>query len=222
MKKNKFNLKSILCKINIFMEYKLYNNDLPATLKFNKIVAIDTETMGLKPHRDRLCVIQISNGDGIAHLVQITKNENSKRKNLLKLLKNKSITKLFHYARFDLAVLKKNLCDVEGPIFCTKIASKLCRTFGAKHGLKDLCFDLLGIELNKNQQTSDWGAVKLSKDQLEYASNDVWYLHNIKTELEKVLKREGKDMLAKECFKFLTTRSKLDLVGFEDIDIFSH
>ena len=204
------------------MEYKLYNNDLPATLKFNKVVAIDTETMGLKPHRDRLCVIQISNGDGIAHLVQVSKNKNSKPKNLMKLLRNKDITKLFHYARFDLSVLEKNICAVEGPIFCTKIASKLCRTFGAKHGLKDLCFDLLGIEINKNYQTSDWGAVKLSHHQLEYASNDVLYLHLIKKKLENILKREGKEQLARKCFEFLTTRSKLDLEGFEDLDIFSH
>ncbi len=204
------------------MEYKLYNNDLPSSLKFNNIVAIDTETMGLKPHRDRLCLVQISNGDGIAHLIQIKKNVKSKPKNLIKLLKNSKITKLFHFARFDLSILDKNICTVEGPIYCTKIASKLCRTFGAKHGLKDLCLDLLGIELNKIQQTSDWGAIKLSGSQLEYASCDVWYLHQIKKKLDTILKREGKDKIAKKCFEFLITRSKLDLAGFEDTDIFSH
>ena len=204
------------------MEYKLYNNDLPSSLKFNKVVAIDTETMGLKLHRDRLCLVQISNGDGIAHLIQIKKNIITKPKNLVKLLKDSKITKLFHFARFDLSVLNKNICPVEGPIFCTKIASKLCRTFGAKHGLKDLCFDLLGIELNKIQQTSDWGTKKLSNAQMEYASCDVWYLHQIKKKLEIILKREGKEKIAKKCFEFLITRSKLDLAGFEDIDIFSH
>ena len=131
------------------MEYKLYNNDLPSSLKFNKVVAIDTETMGLKLHRDRLCLVQISNGDGIAHLIQIKKNIITKPKNLITLLKDSKITKLFHFARFDLSVLNKNICPVEGPIFCTKIASKLCRTFGAKHGLKDLCLDLLGISVSK-------------------------------------------------------------------------
>ena len=204
------------------MEYKLYNNDLPSSLKFNKVVAIDTETMGLKPHRDRLCLVQISNGDGIAHLIQFKNNNKTKPKNLIKLLKNIKITKLFHFARFDLTILEKNICTVEGPIFCTKIASKLCRTFGAKHGLKDLCLDLLGIELNKLQQTSDWGSIKLSDKQLEYASCDVWYLHQIKKKLENILKREGKEKIAKKCFEFLITRSKLDLAGFEDTDIFSH
>ena len=204
------------------MDYKLYNNDVPATLKFNKVVAIDTETMGLKPLRDRLCLVQLSNGDGIAHLVHIKKNSVSKPKNLIKLLKNSKITKLFHFARFDLAVLEQNICSVKGPVFCTKIASKLCRTYGAKHGLKDLCSDLLGIQLNKMEQTSDWGSLKLTHNQLEYASSDVWYLHEIKNKLENILKREGKEEIANKCFEFLTTRSKLDLAGFEDTDIFSH
>ncbi len=204
------------------MEYKLYKNDLPATLKFSKIVAIDTETMGLKPHRDRLCLVQISNGDNIAHLVQLDGLKKTNFKNLKKLLKNPFITKIFHYARFDLTVLEKNICTVEGPLYCTKIASKLCRTFGAKHGLKDLCFDLLNIELDKQNQTSDWGAENLSVQQLKYAASDVLYLHKLKIKLDKLLKREIKEELAKNCFKFLKTRSQLDLAGFEDLDIFSH
>ena len=204
------------------MEYKLYKNDLPATFKFKKIVAIDTETMGLKPSRDRLCLVQISNGDGIAHLVQITKNNKSSFTNLKKLLKNKSTTKIFHYARFDIAVLEKNICKIQGPIFCTKIASKLTRTFGAKHGLKDLCLDLLGIQLDKQNQTSDWGAEKYKKEQLEYASHDVLHLHKLKLKLEKLLKRENKVDLADKCFAFLKTRSQLDIEGFEDLDIFAH
>ena len=204
------------------MRYKLYKNDLPATFKFNKIVAIDTETMGLKPFRDRLCLIQISNGDGLAHLVQVSNKTKTNFFNIKKLLKNKSITKVFHYARFDLAVLEKNICSIDGPIFCTKIASKLTRTFGAKHGLKDLCSDLLGIELDKEKQTSDWGADKLTERQLVYASKDVLYLHDLKKHLEKLLKRENKKKLATECFEFIKTRARLDLDGFEDLDIFSH
>ena len=204
------------------MRYKLYKNDLPATFKFNKIVAIDTETMGLKPFRDRLCLIQISNGDGLAHLVQVSNKTKTNFFNIKKLLKNKSITKVFHYARFDLAVLEKNICSIDGPIFCTKIASKLTRTFGAKHGLKDLCSDLLGIELDKEKQTSDWGGDKLTERQLVYASKDVLYLHDLKKHLEKLLKRENKKKLATECFEFIKTRARLDLDGFEDLDIFSH
>ena len=204
------------------MEYKLYKNDLPATLKFGKIVAIDTETMGLKPHRDRLCLVQICNGDDVAHIVQISNKKKSEFKYLKKLLKNISITKLFHYARFDLAVLEKNICQVEGPVYCTKIASKLSRTFGAKHGLKDLCSDLLDIELDKQNQTSDWGSDKLSMQQLKYAANDVWHLHKLKKKLDTLLKRESKYQYAVNCFQFLKTRSKLDLAGFEELDIFSH
>ena len=204
------------------MKYKLYKNDLPATFKFNKFVAIDTETMGLKPIRDRLCLVQISNGDGFAHLIQISNKTKTTFFNLKKMLKNKSITKIFHYARFDLAVIEKNICSVEGPIFCTKIASKLTRTFGAKHGLKDLCSDLLGVELDKEKQTSDWGNNKLSKSQLVYASNDVLYLHELKKHLDKLLIRENKKKFATKCFEFLKTRSQLDLDGFEDLDIFSH
>ena len=204
------------------MKYKLYKNDLPATLKFKNDVAIDTETMGLNLHRDRLCLIQLSSGDGCAHLIQLSKKSLKKPKNLINLLKNENITKIFHFARFDLAMLKMNVSSVKGPIYCTKIASKLCRTFGAKHGLKDLCKDLLNIEIDKLNQISDWGKEKLSSDQLNYASTDVLHLHRIKKELDKLLIREGRLSLALECFKALETRINLDIEGFHDLDIFAH
>ena len=204
------------------MKYKLYKNDFPATLNFKKIVAIDTETMGLNLIRDRLCLVQVCFGDNIAHLVQISNKYKEKPKNLIKLLQNKNITKIFHFGRFDLAMLTKNICPVVGPIYCTKIASKLSRTFGAKHSLKDLCKDLLNIELDKYSQTSDWGTKTLSKDQLEYASQDVLYLHKLKIQLDEILIREGKMNLALECFESLKTRVKLDLDGFQELDIFAH
>ncbi len=204
------------------MNYKLYKNDFPSTLKFKKMVAIDTETMGLNLNRDRLCLVQICFGDDVAHLVQLSKNIEVKPLNLIKLLQNKTITKIFHYGRFDLAMLNKNVSPVLGPIYCTKIASKLSRTFGAKHGLKDLCKDLLEIELDKFNQTSDWGTKILSKDQLEYAAQDVLFLHKLKIKLDEILLREGKMNLALECFESLKTRVKLDLEGFQELDIFAH
>ncbi len=204
------------------MKYKLYKNDFPATLKFKKIVGIDTETMGLNLNRDRLCLIQVCSGDNIAHLLQLLKDSKEKPSNLIKLLQNKNITKIFHFGRFDLAMLQKNVCTVTGPIYCTKIASKLARTFGAKHGLKDLCKDLLNIELDKFNQTSDWGAKRLSKNQLEYAAQDVLFLHKLKIQLDEILQREGKMNLALECFESLKTRVKLDLEGFQELDIFAH
>ena len=204
------------------MKYKLYKNDFPSTLNLKKMVAIDTETMGLNLNRDRLCLVQVCFGDDIAHLLQLSKQAEEKPKNLIKLLKNKSITKIFHYGRFDLAMLNKNVGPVVGPIYCTKIASKLSRTFGAKHGLKDLCKDLLNIELNKFNQTSDWGTKKLSKDQLAYAAQDVLFLHKLKIKLDEILLREGKMNLALECFESLKTRVKLDLEGFQELDIFAH
>ena len=204
------------------MSDKLYKNDFPSTFNFKKMVAIDTETMGLNLNRDRLCLVQICFGDDIAHLIQLSKQPKEKPKNLIKLLQNKSITKIFHFGRFDLAMLNKNICPIIGPVYCTKIASKLSRTFGAKHGLKDLCKDLLEIELNKFNQTSDWGAKTLSKDQLEYAAQDVLFLHKLKNELDEILKREGKMDLALECFESLKTRVKLDLEGFHELDIFAH
>ena len=204
------------------MNYKLYKNDFPSTLNLKKLVAIDTETMGLNLNRDRLCLVQVCFGDDIAHLLQLSKQLEEKPKNLIKLLKNKSITKIFHYGRFDLAMLNKNVGPVVGPIYCTKIASKLSRTFGAKHGLKDLCKDLLNIELDKFNQTSDWGTKKLSKDQLAYAAQDVLFLHKLKIKLDEILLREGKMNLALECFESLKTRVKLDLEGFQELDIFAH
>ena len=182
------------------MNYKLYKNDFPSTLKFKKMVAVDTETMGLNLNRDRLCLVQICFGDDVAHLVQLSKNPKVKPKNLI----------------------HKNVCPVIGQIYCTKIASKLSRTFGAKHGLKDLCKDLLNIEIDKFNQTSDWGAKKLSKDQLTYAAQDVLFLHKLKLQLDEILLREGKMNLALECFESLKTRVKLDLEGFQELDIFAH
>ena len=207
------------------MTYFLYQDDIPQSIKFGKIIAIDTETMGLNLNRDRLCLIQLSNGDGNAHLIQITKeslyNKNS-FPNLKKIFNDSSSTKLFHFARFDIAVIEKNICNINGPIYCTKIASKLSRTFGAKHGLADLCKDLLGFELDKQNQTSDWGKKNLSDSQLKYAASDVLYLHKIKIELDAILKREDKEDVAKQCFEFLKIRSKLDLNGFDNLDIFAH
>ena len=207
------------------MTYFLYQNDIPKSIKLGKIIAIDTETMGLNLHRDRLCLIQLSSGDGNAHLIQITKeslyNKNS-FPNLKKIFNDSNLTKLFHFARFDIAVIEKNICDINGPIYCTKIASKLSRTFGAKHGLADLCRDLLGFELDKQNQTSDWGKKNLSNSQLKYAASDVLYLHKIKIELDAILKREDKENIAKQCFDFLKIRSKLDLNGFDNLDIFAH
>ena len=204
------------------MKYKLYKNDFPSTLNLKNMVAIDTETMGLNLNRDRLCLIQICFGDDIAHLLQLSKQPEEQPKNLIKLLQNKTITKIFHYGRFDLAMLNKNVGPVVGPIYCTKIASKLSRTFGAKHGLKDLCKDLLNIELDKFNQTSDWGSKTLSKDQLAYAAQDVLFLHKFKNKLDEILLREGKMNLALECFESLKTRVKLDLEGFQELDIFAH
>ena len=207
------------------MTYFLYQDDIPQSIKFGKIIAIDTETMGLNLNRDRLCLIQLSSGDGNAHLIQITKeslyNKNS-FPNLKKIFNDPNSTKLFHFARFDIAAIEKNICDINGPIYCTKIASKLSRTFGAKHGLADLCKDLLGFELDKQNQTSDWGKKNLSDSQLKYAASDVLYLHKIKIELDAILKREDKENIAKQCFEFLKIRSKLDLNGFDNLDIFAH
>ena len=207
------------------MPFYLYKNDIPSEINFGDIVAIDTETMGLNLQRDRLCLIQLSNGDGNAHLVQISKKSFEGKNgfvNLKKIFQNPNSTKLFHFARFDVAVIEKNICPINGQIYCTKIASKLSRTFGAKHGLSDLCRDLLDIELDKYNQTSDWGAPILNESQLQYAASDVIYLHRLKKELDLILKREKREKIALECFNFLRTRSKLDLIGFDNIDIFSH
>lgn len=199
----------------------LHRGDLPAGLSFAGAVAVDTETLGLKPHRDRLCLVQLSGGDGAAHLVQFD-GTNWSAPRLKAVLTDPGLTKIFHYARFDVAVLEQYLGVVTGPIYCTKIASKLVRTYTDRHGLKDLCHELLGIELSKQQQSSDWGAASLSPQQLAYAASDVLHLHALKTALDAMLARQGRTALAQACFAFLPNRSKLDLAGFEDIDIFSH
>ena len=207
------------------MTYFLYHDDISSEVDFGDVIAIDTETMGLNINRDRLCLIQLSSGDGNAHLIQISKKFHEKQDkfpNLKKIFENPNTTKLFHFARFDVAVIEKNICKLNGPLYCTKIASKLSRTFGAKHGLADLCKDLLNLELDKQSQTSDWGLEILSESQLQYAASDVLYLHQIKNKLDQILKRENKEEIAKKCFKFLKTRSELDLIGFENLDIFAH
>ena len=200
---------------------KLHKNDLPEGLTFGGSVAVDTETMGLRPHRDRLCVVQLSAGDGTAHLIQLDGSDWS-APNLKALLADPTVLKIFHFARFDVAALRQYLGVATGPIYCTKIASKLVRTYTDRHGLKDLCGELLGVELSKQQQSSDWGAQKLSDQQRHYAASDVLYLHALKSKLDDMLQREERAELAETCFQFVATRAKLDLAGFEDIDIFSH
>lgn len=203
------------------MAIKLYRGDLPADLSFGPIVAIDTETMGLNPHRDRLCLVQLSAGDGNAHLVQIPKGP-AKAPRLAALLADPKVLKLFHFGRFDIAVLEHALGVRCEPVYCTKIAAKLIRTFTDRHGLKDLCKDLLGVDLSKQQQTSDWGAEALSDEQMAYAASDVLHLHSLKAKLDALLEREGRTELAQAAFRFLPTRARLDLVGWPEIDIFAH
>jgi ribonuclease D len=184
-------------------------------------VAIDTETMGLKPHRDRLCLVQLSSGNGKAHIVQFDQEE-YKANNLISILQNPEILKIFHYARFDVAILEMYLNTATQSVFCTKIASKLVRTYTDRHGLKDLCKELLNIELSKQQQSSDWGTSKLTDEQMQYAASDVLYLHKIKDILASRLVREKREAIAKACFDFIGTRASLDLLGLENEDIFSH
>ena len=203
------------------MPIDLYRGDLPSGLNLGSVVAIDSETMGLKPQRDRLCLIQLSSGDGNAHLVQFERC-NYTAPNLVKLLEDPDITKVFHYARFDVAIIKKYLKVRTNSIYCTKIASKLVRTYTDKHGLKDLCKELLNLDLSKQQQSSDWGAKVLTEEQKTYAASDVLYLHKIKEILDQRLLREEREELAAFCFEFLQTRASLDLIGFENEDIFSH
>jgi ribonuclease D len=200
---------------------KLHKNDLPADLAFSGSIAVDTETLGLKPHRDRLCVVQLSAGDGSAHLVQFDGREWAAPR-LKALLSDPSVLKIFHFARFDLAVLAQYLKVVPEPVYCTKIASKLARTYTDRHGLKDLCTELLGIDLSKQQQSSDWGADKLTDQQKHYAASDVVHLHALKAKLDAMLQREGRTAMAEACFRFLPARAGLDLAGFEDTDIFAH
>ena len=202
------------------MKIKYYENDLPENLDFGEVVAIDTETMGLNPARDRLCLVQLSSGNGICHLVKIL-DLRKKPKNLIKLLKNSRITKIFHYARFDVAILKHAFKLEIKNIYCTKIASKLARTYTDKHGYKDLCKELLNETISKIEQSSDWGG-KLSKDQKIYAATDVLHLHKLKNKLDIMLARENRTKIANACFEFLGHRTDLDLYGWHDVDIFKH
>ena len=203
------------------LKIKLHKGDLPAGLDLGTVVAIDTETLGLHPHRDRICLVQLSSGNGEAHLVQFAKDEYA-APNLKRLLEDKNVLKLYHFARFDLGVMRRYLGVVAGPCYCTRTASKLVRTYTDKHGLKDLVRELLGVDLSKEQQSSDWGAAELSERQLAYAANDVAHLHQLKTVLDAMLAREDRTLLAQACFDFLPTRAELDLAGWGEIDIFAH
>ncbi len=203
------------------MTVRLHRGDLPDLSRYTASVAIDTETMGLNPHRDRLCVVQLSNGDGSADVVQIPKGH-VEAPNLTALLGNPAITKIFHFARFDVAVLYHTLGVMPQPVYCTKIASRLTRTYTDRHGLKDLVRELLNIDLSKQQQSSDWGSQQLSEAQLAYAASDVLHLHALRERLDVMLAREGRTELAQACFDFLPTRAKLDLQGWELEDIFAH
>lgn len=199
----------------------LYQNDLPDDLDLGSIVAIDSETMGLLPHRDRLCVIQLSSGDGNAHLVQISQDQTD-APNLCKMLADPDVLKLFHFGRFDIAVMLNRFGVVTAPVYCTKIASKLVRTYTDRHGLKNLLQELLKVDISKQQQSSDWGAEVLTKAQIDYAASDVLYLHRLMNILNERLAREGRTEMAQACFDFLPHRAQLDLAGWPDVDIFSH
>ena len=203
------------------MAIHLYQRDLPDDLSLGPVVAIDCETMGLNPHRDRLCVVQLSDGDGSAHLVQIAIGQ-SAAPNLARLLEDPATLKLFHFGRFDIAAMFHAFGALAAPVYCTKIASKLVRTFTDRHGLKYLVQELLDIDLSKQQQTSDWGAASLSEAQKSYAASDVLYLHAVRDRLDEMLAREGRGALAQACFDFLPTRARLDLIGWPETDIFSH
>ena len=203
------------------MTVSLHKGDLPSGLDFGDSVAVDTETMGLDPVRDRLCVVQLSAGDGNAHLVQLAQGEYD-APNLKALMANPKVTKLFHFARFDMAMMKRYLGVDVAPVYCTKIASKLVRTYTDRHGLKDLCRELLGVDLSKQQQSSDWGAAELTEAQLTYAASDVLHLHALRRGLDAMLAREGRTDLAQRCFAFLPSRVELDLSGWAEQDIFEH
>ena len=203
------------------MTIRLQVGDLPADAEFGDAVAVDTETLGLVPQRDRLCLVQLSRGDGTADLVQI-RPDGPPPDNLKRLLADEKVLKIFHYARFDLAVIEYYLGVMPAPVFCTKIASRLTRTYTDRHGLKDVLKELLGVEISKQQQSSDWGAATLTDAQLAYAASDVLHLHALKEKLEALLAREGRMELARQCFAFLPTRARLDLAGWPDVDIFAH
>lgn len=203
------------------MKVELYHNDLPAGLTLGPVVAIDSETMGLNPARDRLCLIQMSSGDGVCHAVKFDGKDYS-APNLKRMLSDPKVLKLFHFARFDVAMFRRYLGVETKPVYCTKIASKLVRTYTDRHGLKDLVRELLQIDISKEQQSSDWGAPQLSDKQLSYAAGDVAYLHRLKDTLDTMLAREGRTELAQACFDFLPTRVALDLAGWPEVDIFAH
>ena len=202
------------------MKIKLYQDDLPTSIKLGLSIAIDTETMGLNPLRDKLCLVQLSSGNGVCHLVKIN-NLKNKPVNLIKILKNNKILKIFHFARFDIAILKHTYNINIKNVYCTKIASKLARTYTDKHGYKDLCMELLNKSISKVEQSSDWGG-KLTLEQQKYAATDVLYLHKIKNKLDKILDREGRIKLAQSCFNFIEHKTNMDLLGWADQDIFKH
>ena len=203
------------------MTNHVYKSDLPDDLDLGSVVAIDCETMGLNPKRDRLCVVQLSTGDGNAHLVQVSKGQ-TLAPNLSRMLEDTNVLKLFHFGRFDIAAMFEAFGALTTPVYCTKIASRLIRTYTDRHGLKNLLQELLTVDISKQQQSSDWGAKVLSKAQVEYAASDVLYLHQLRESLNKMLIREGRMELAQSCFKFLPTRAQLDLAGWPDTDIFAH
>jgi ribonuclease D len=203
------------------MTITLHNGDLPANLSFGDIVAVDTESMGLNWDRDRLCLVQLSSGDGNAHLVKLDMGSYA-APNLKKLMTDPKVVKLFHFARADLAAIKRYLGVMTQPVYCTKIASALVRTYTDRHGLKDLTKELLGIDLSKEQQTSDWGSATLTQDQMTYAASDVLHLHKLKAKLDDMLARENRTALAKRVMDFLPTRAELDVDGWRDIDVFAH
>jgi ribonuclease D len=203
------------------MTVRLHRGDLPDAFDAGAAIAIDTETLGLNPHRDRLCVVQVSTGDGTADVVQLCR-DGAPPGNLARVLADPGVLKIFHFARFDLAVLQHRLGVMPDPVYCTKIASRLTRTYTDRHGLKDLVRELLGVELSKEQQSSDWGADELSEAQLRYAASDVLHLHRLKDRLDVLLEREGRAGIARSCFAFLPARARLDLMGWPDTDIFAH
>ncbi|MDU9006596.1 ribonuclease D [Sedimentitalea todarodis] len=203
------------------MANHLYQTDLPDGLDLGPVVAIDCETMGLNPHRDRLCVIQMSGGDGDAHIVQVAKGQ-TEAPNLCAMLEDSKVLKLFHFGRFDIAAMYHAFGALAAPVYCTKIASRLIRTYTDRHGLRNLTQELIGVDISKQQQMSDWGATDLTAAQLEYAASDVLHLHRLREELNKRLAREGRSDLALACFDFLPTRSRLDLAGWPETDIFAH
>ena len=203
------------------MTNKVYQNDLPDGLDLGPMVAIDCETMGLHPHRDRLCVVQLSGGDGHAHLVQIARGQ-TEAPNLCRILQNPDVLKLFHFGRFDIAAMLNTFGVVTAPVYCTKIASRLIRTYTDRHGLAKLLQELLSVDISKQQQSSDWGAEKLTQAQIDYAASDVLYLHRLREALNVMLAREGRMELAQSCFDFLPARAQLDLAGWPETDIFAH